>query len=85
MNQKKKKGFTLTELLITLAIIAVLLAIAIPVISGLLNKGTDTSEDVNAALYTSIMNKFAVEEVQTAGCTIYVSDLVKAAVKAATI
>lgn len=66
MRNKRKCGFTLTELLITLGIIAVLLAIAIPVVSGLLNKGTDTSEDVNAALYTSIMNKFAVEDVQTA-------------------
>ena len=53
MYQKKKKGFTLTELLITLGIIALLLAIAIPALSGLFNKGSDTSEDVNAAFYTS--------------------------------
>ena len=66
MYQKKKKGFTLTELLITLGIIALLLAIAIPALSGLFNKGSDTSEDVNAAFYTSIMNKFAAEEVQEA-------------------
>ncbi len=62
----RKRGFTLTEILIALAIIAVIIAIAIPVIGGLMNKGTDTSEDVNAALYTSIMNKFAVEEVESA-------------------
>lgn len=66
MREKRKRGFTLTELLITVGIIAVLLAIVIPVVSGLLNKGTDTSEDVNAAFYTSIMNKFAVEKVQNA-------------------
>lgn len=63
---KRKHGFTLTEILIALAIIAVLIAVAVPVIGGLMNKGTDTSEDVNAALYTSIMNKFAVEEVESA-------------------
>ena len=66
MREKRKRGFTLTELLITVGIIAVLLAIVIPVVSGLLNKGTDTSEDVNAAFYTSIMNKFTVEKVQNA-------------------
>ena len=66
MREKRKRGFTLTELLITVGIIAVLLAIVIPVVSGLLNRGTDTSEDVNAAFYTSIMNKFAVEKVQNA-------------------
>ena len=63
---KHNHGFTLTEILIALAIIAILVAITVPVIGGLMNKGTDTSEDVNAALYTSIMNKFAVEDVESA-------------------
>ncbi len=66
MTNKKKTGFTLAELLITIGIILALLAIGVPVLSGLLNKGSDTSEDVNAALYTSIMNKFAAEEVDKA-------------------
>lgn len=65
-DYRKKHGFTLTELLITIAIIAILAAIAIPVVSGLLKKGNDTSEDVNAAYYTSIMQKYAVENVQAA-------------------
>lgn len=65
-RNSRKKGFTLTELLITIAVLAILAVIAVPVISGLFNKGNDTSEDVNAALYTSIMNKFAAEEVNTA-------------------
>ncbi len=64
--KKHKSGFTLTELLITLTIVAILVVIAVPVLSGLLNKSSDASEDVNAALYTSIMNKFAVEEVNEA-------------------
>lgn len=61
-NSLKRKGFTLTELLIVIAIIAILAVIAIPVISGLMNKGTDTTEDVNAALYTTIMSKYATVE-----------------------
>ena len=66
MKRKSQQGFTLTELLIVIAILAVLVAVAIPVISGLMKKGNDTSEDVNAAYFTSIMQKFAVEEVDTA-------------------
>ncbi len=66
MKRKSKSAFTLAELLITLGIILVLLCIAVPVLTGLMNKGNDTSEDVNAAFYTTIMNKFAAEDVNKA-------------------
>ena len=63
ITSKRNKGFTLTELLIVIAILAVIATIAVPVVSGLMKKGKDTSEDVNSALYTSIMQKYATEEV----------------------
>ena len=63
---RKNKAFTLTELLIVLAILAILAVIAVPVVSGLLKKGNDTAEDVNAAYFTSIMQKYAAEKVDTA-------------------
>lgn len=62
MLKNKKKGFTLTELIICIAIIAVMAVVAIPVISGLIDKGNDTSEDVNASLYSSAMKRFAAEK-----------------------
>ena len=42
-----KKGFTLAELLIVVAIIAVLVAIAIPVFSGQLSKAKESADAAN--------------------------------------
>lgn len=43
-----KKGFTLAELLIVVAIIAVLVAIAIPIFTGQLNKSKFAVDEANA-------------------------------------
>ena len=42
-----KKGFTLMEMLIVVAIIAVLVAIAIPVLTGQLNKANQATDAAN--------------------------------------
>ena len=40
--KKKKKGFTLVELLATITILGILLGIAIPSVMGYMNRGKDT-------------------------------------------
>ena len=47
MNKSNKKGFTLAELLIVVAIIAVLVAIAIPVFTSQLEKSKDAVSIAN--------------------------------------
>ena len=62
--KKNNKGFTLAELLIVVAIIAVLVAVAIPVFTAQLHKAQDATEIANArslyaerqADYLSAMN-----------------------------
>ena len=51
-NSTTKKGFTLMEMLIVVAIIAVLVAIAIPVFNGALTKSKEAADVANIrALY----------------------------------
>lgn len=45
--KRSKKGFTLAELLIAVAIIAVLVAIAIPVFGGQLTKAKEAADEAN--------------------------------------
>ncbi len=47
MKKNNKKGFTLAELLIVVAIIAVLVAIAIPVFTGQLQKAKEAADEAN--------------------------------------
>lgn len=47
MNKSNKKGFTLAELLIVVAIIAVLVAIAIPVFTAQLEKARQATDAAN--------------------------------------
>lgn len=55
LNKKKsgKKGFTLMEMLIVVAIIAILLAIAIPTFNNALNKARQATDEANLRAYYS--------------------------------
>lgn len=56
MNKSNKKGFTLAELLIVVAIIAVLVAIAIPVFTSQLEKAREATDAANIrAKYAELM------------------------------
>ena len=55
MRKATKKGFTLTELVIVIAVIAILAAVLIPTFVGLINKAnvsadTQTAKNLNTAL-----------------------------------
>ncbi len=58
----KNKGVTLVELLVVIAVIVVLAAVMIPILTGVMNKTNEQSDEVSAGLYTSIMQQFANEK-----------------------
>lgn len=60
-----KKGFTLAELLVVVAILAILIAIAVPIFGGALNSAEQTARDSNtrtiksAAMVSIMTNNIA--------------------------
>ena len=60
--KNNKKGFTLAELLVVVAIIAVLVAIAIPVFSGALTKAQEAADEANLrAAYAKAVTNYLVD------------------------
>ncbi|MBE6040166.1 MAG: type II secretion system protein [Clostridiales bacterium] len=61
-NKRNRKGFTLAELLIVVAIIAVLVAIAIPVFTGQLEKSREATDMANIrAAYGTVTTQYLTD------------------------
>ena len=73
-NKQNKKGFTLAELLIVVAIIAVLVAISIPIFTSQLEKSRESVDIANIrAAYAEVMTSALTEDKRTANGVTYSS------------
>ena len=62
LKKHNKKGFTLMEMLIVVAIIAILIAIAIPTFSGSLTSAKEAADNANVrAAYSDAMTKYLTD------------------------
>ena len=57
--KKKKKGFTLLELLVVLAILAILIAIAIPVYKNQKEKAAITAHNANVRVLETAVESYS--------------------------
>ena len=61
INLSSKRGFTLIELLVVIGILAVLAAIAIPSVAGLIDRANVSADKTNSNEMTNAIERFASE------------------------
>jgi prepilin-type N-terminal cleavage/methylation domain-containing protein len=77
-NYKSRKGFTLIELLVVIGILAVLAAIAIPSVAGLIDRANVSADNTNSNEMTNSVERFASEY------ELYCQDIASGKIKDAT-
>ena len=84
--RRRQKGFTLAELLAVVGIIAVLVAVAIPIFSGAVEKAALAADHANArAAYSVVQLANLTGEVAVDGTVMKLEDLAAGGIKYATL
>lgn len=65
MNKRKKKGFTLIEVIIVLIILGVLIALVVPQVSGYISKAKETAALHNAQVVMEAVQLASIEGINT--------------------
>ena len=61
MNKKRNKGFTLTEMIVVIAIIGILAGVLIPTITGYIKRANQSNDEQLAASMTDEIERYCIE------------------------